>query len=72
MNNDFKVFASSFLEEMKTDLGMNKKWSWTPANKDSFYIVASGSPTNATVSTYVEEKDQHSSTDRPNEGMMVG
>lgn len=63
------MILEQFLEPMQsTVVKPGEKWKWTPHNPDIKEIFASGAPTKEYVSTYAAEKDQRTSTDRPNEG----
>jgi len=69
-----KVFAERYLEEMKyLDTLPMSEWDWKPV--DSNKIYASGANTNTSSSTYANDRDNRSDSDRPNEGkpssMMV-
>lgn len=69
-----KVFGERYLEEMKyLDNPPTSEWDWEPV--DSHRIYASGANTNTQSSTYADDRDNRSDSDRPNEGrpsnMMV-
>lgn len=67
-----KVFASSYLEGFSSDkVDEEKEWNWTPEGKEANRIYASGANTTSRQSTYAQEKDDRSDSDRPNEGMFV-
>ena len=67
-----KVFASRFLEEpFKEQVIESDGWSWTPAGENAVRVYASGAPTNTNQSTYADERDDRSDSDRPNEGMLA-
>lgn len=64
-----KVFASNFLESLTNEtIAPSTEWNWQPSNPDVKEIYASGSKTATKSSTYSNEKDNESDTDRPNEG----
>ncbi len=67
-----KVFATRFLEPMNgEDMLPLEGWSWQPANPDIERIYASGAKTSTRQSTYANERDNPTDTDRPNEGYLV-
>jgi hypothetical protein len=67
-----KVFASRFLESVKTELAVSEdEWTWQPANPDVKKVYASGMSTQTMQSTYAGEKDNRYDADRPNEGFLV-
>ena len=67
-----KVFATRFLEEPRKDVIITPgKWTWEPYNRDSYRIYASGGSTASRESTYANERDNRSDTDRPNEGSLA-
>lgn len=67
-----KVFASKYLERFSDDtIGNDKQWSWQPADRAIEKIYATGASTSSQMSTYAEEKDTRSDSDRPNEGLLV-
>lgn len=62
-----KVFAERYLEEMKyINTPPASEWNWKPV--DSRQIYASGASTSTQESTYADERDNRSDSDRPNEG----
>lgn len=66
-----KVFATKFLERPSESNLKDVAWVWSPTNKQAQKIYASGASTNTRQSTYAEEKDDRSDSDRPNEGMLA-
>lgn len=67
-----KVFASAYLEGISNDeVNEEQEWSWTPNGKEAHKIYASGANTSTRQSTYADERDDRSDSDRPNEGMYV-
>jgi len=66
-----KVFAERYLEEMKySEVPPSSEWEWEPV--DSRRIYASGANTNTRQTTYADDRDNRSDTDRPNEGKPSG
>ena len=64
-----KVFASRYLESPTfVEVESASDWSWQPQNREIYGIFASGRSTNTKNSTYANERDNRSDTDRPNEG----
>lgn len=67
-----KVFARKFLEvPYKEQIIQADGWSWTPKGNNAVRIYGSGASTNTQQSTYADERDNRSDSDRPNEGMLA-
>lgn len=66
-----KVFGSNFLEELSKDNAPKGKWNWEPINKDIEKIYGTGASTKTQESTYADERDNRTDTDRPDEGFLV-
>ncbi len=66
-----KVFATKFLESMSEENVKESDWSWTPEGDKAKKIYGSGNNTSSNMSTYAQEKDSRSDSDRPNEGLYV-
>ncbi len=65
------VFAASYLEEPSKGVAVKTPWTWTPENVSVIQIYASGAPTGTNQSTYANERDDRSDSDRPNEGLSI-
>jgi len=64
-----KIFATDYLEELRNEsVEPVEKWNWQPSNPNVKDIYASGGKTATRSSTYHNEKDNESDSDRPNEG----
>ena len=63
------VFAKKYLEDFSSEIITDvEKWNWKPSNPKIAEIYASGHKTKSKQSTYANERDNNSDTDRPNEG----
>ncbi len=64
-----KVFASNYLEKPTEQKTIDPEhWSWKPTTPLINKIYASGAPTSTQQSTYANDRDKMSDSDRPNEG----
>lgn len=66
------VFLQKYLEAPTKDIIISKEdWTWIPEGKSALEIYACGASTNTRQSTYANETDNRSDTDRPNEGFLA-
>lgn len=66
------VFLQKYLEPPTQDTNISPNdWNWVPEGKSALEIYACGASTNTRQSTYADEKDDRSDSDRPNEGLLV-
>jgi hypothetical protein len=64
-----KVFAEQFLEANEAAVAVPlDQWSWKPRSSSAADIYASGAKTATRASTYADDRDNNSDSDRPNEG----
>ena len=63
------VFVTRYLEPSRIDEAVDSsQWKWAPQGSGAYRIYASGNNTRTNQSTYADERDQRSDTDRPDEG----